>query len=75
MKDQKEIVVTVAGYPGSGKSTIIKMITIALQDVGIKYEIEDEGGVLDGTMTRVLALARHGTHVKIKSRQRRRVIK
>lgn len=72
--DATEVIVTVAGYAGVGKTTILKIIVAALASVGVKTEVEESELPQDDGFhqTRVAALRKFGVHVKLKTKQRRR---
>jgi len=75
MKDHKKIIVTVAGCVGTGKSTIIKVITDALAAAGLVFKSMDFKSDDGFHEKRLDAMTRHGIHITVKAKQRRRVLK
>ncbi len=76
MKDVKDkqniLIVTIAGYAGSGKSTVMQVIVDALEAAGIEYTAGELPSYDGHHESRVRALAKHGTHVVVRTKQRRR---
>lgn len=72
MSNLKEIVVTVAGHAGSGKSTVTRIIAEALSAAKLNYDVPDLKSDDGYHYTRVEALKRHGIHILVKEKQRRR---
>lgn len=44
---KNEIIVSVKGYPGAGKSTVSQLIVEALNNAGIEAIISDSSGLVD----------------------------
>ena len=68
--------VAVSGRPGSGKSTVAKIITDALKAAGISVELQDEDCEIDRAeewqARRIDELKKAGLEVIVKTRQLQR---